>query len=157
MYSPPRRAEGDLQVRAAHRVCQMLAVRWVVVRCVMYLVRLLNHQISIHQWGHSVIWWSKQVHYTSHNNPFDNRHLALVWRLSACQPTLMGKDQLAEGNITLPAHFPFFCAASASVTRAPRRMVENCRIHVPCFSRPVRRFFLLLPATWGVRRLRARR
>src|SRR5207247_2177998 len=84
--------------------CQMLAVRWVVVRCVMYLVRLLNHQISIDQWGHSVIWWSKQVHYTSHNNPFDNRHLA---------------------HITLPAHFPFVCAASASVTRAPRRMVES--------------------------------
>ena len=33
--------------------------------------------------------------------------------------------RFAPPRLLLPAHFPFFCAASASVTRAPRRMVES--------------------------------
>jgi len=32
---------------------------------------------------HLVIWWLKQVHYTSHNNPFDSEH---SWRTGTYRP-----------------------------------------------------------------------
>src|SRR5439155_21583294 len=47
---------------------QMSAVKWAVVRCPMYLVRLPNRQMTTWSMGHLVIWWLKQVHYTSHNS-----------------------------------------------------------------------------------------
>src|SRR3989442_1141136 len=48
-----------------------------------------NRQMATRSMGHSVIWWSKQVHSTSHNKPFDSGHVALV----LYQPRLVNKDQ----------------------------------------------------------------